>query len=282
MAAAIEEAGFDIWLSDHVVLVDRPSSRYPHRDDGQFVLDCKSDWYEFLVTAAYVAAVTQTAEIGVGVAVAALRHPIGLAKQLATLDKLSGGRLRFGVGAGWLEEEFAALGVPFEARGARLNASLDLLRAAWTGTPPQGTFGPYEVPAGVQCYPTPARQIPIYIGGDSKAAIRRVVERGDGWLAMAPAGKLDLSIIERVREDIARLCAEKGRDPAEIEIAMRMAISNKLLNSDDIVDQLRRIRDVGVQRLIADIGWRDLEDSTRRLEVLASAATAAWGVPNEA
>jgi probable F420-dependent oxidoreductase len=278
MAATIEDAGFDVWLSDHIVLMDASRSRYPFSDDGRFFLDPNADWYDFLATAGYVAGVTAKAEIAVGVCVPALRHPLELAKQLATVDRLSAGRLRFGVGAGWWAEEFLALAVPFEARGARLDAVLDVLRGAWSGRPAPGRYGPYEIPAGVRCYPTPTRRIPIYVGGTSQAALRRLVERGDGWLGMAPQGRMDPEVIVDIRTRILDLCDQRRRDPGEIDLALRLGVPKRMLGTSDLVDRLVKLRGAGVERFVLDIGWRDLPDARARLAVLREALDTAAAV----
>jgi probable F420-dependent oxidoreductase len=275
MAALIEEAGFDIWLSDHLVLIEGAASRYPFSEDGQFFQEADDDWYEFVATAAYLAGVTAKAELAVGVCIPALRQPVELAKQLATLDRLSAGRLRFGVGTGWLAEEFLALGVPFQARGARLDAVLDVLNAVWSGRPPRGQYGPYEIPAGVCCYPTPKRPIPIYVGGTSNAAVRRVVDRGDAWLGMAPGGRIEPEIILDVEQRIAELCEQRDRDPTEIELAFRMGVPKQLLGTSELVERFAQLRRVGVQRFVLDIGWRDLPDARGRLLSLREALDAA-------
>src|SRR5690606_14002028 len=115
-----------------------------------------------------IAGVTERIGIGVGVCVLPLRQPMLLAKQVATLDQLSGGRVLLGLGAGWMAEEFDALGVDFDARGQAMDGGLKLLRACWTGQPEPGTYGPWTVPAGVHCRPRPVRgTVPLFLGGDS-------------------------------------------------------------------------------------------------------------------
>lgn len=279
MAAAIEEAGFDVWLSDHVVLIEEPRSRYPFSDDGEFFVAPREDWYEFVATAAYVAGVTTTADVCVGVCIAALRHPLELAKQLATLDRLSRGRLRFGAGTGWLTEEFAALGVPSDARGGRLDAVLDLLREAWSGHPSPGQYGPYEVPTGVRSHPTPSRRVPIYISGSSDASLRRVVTRGDGWLGMAPGGRIEPETVIWVRRRITELCRERGRDPDEIELALRIGVPGRSLGTSEIVERLKELRRAGIERFVADIGWKGLQDARNRLAALRAGMDAVASEP---
>lgn len=270
MALAIEQAGLDVWLSDHIVLVEPSESRYPFSEDGSFWLPADQDWYDFVSVAAYIAALTTKCEIGVGVAVAALRPPIELAKQVATIDRLSAGRFRLGVGAGWLAEEFEALGVPFKGRGARLDAALALMRQAWTGRPETGEYGPYAVPPNVHVFPTPTRRVPIYVGGESGPALRRIIEYGDGWLGEAAGGQIDEDKVAGIGEKLTELCRNKGRDPAEIELALRYGISRRALQGEALLDHLVDLRLAGVRRFVVDIAWRDLEDATSTLRSVRS------------
>jgi alkanesulfonate monooxygenase SsuD/methylene tetrahydromethanopterin reductase-like flavin-dependent oxidoreductase (luciferase family) len=141
MAAGLEAAGFDsLWVSDHIVLPAAIESRYPFADDGKATWPTDTPYFDALIALALIAQATERAAIGTAVLVLPLRQPVIFAKQAASIDVASGGRLRLGVGAGWLEEEFAALNVPFEHRGRRLEAWISLSRACWTGTP-----GPVEV-----------------------------------------------------------------------------------------------------------------------------------------
>jgi probable F420-dependent oxidoreductase len=273
MARLVEEAGFDsVWLSDHVVLADDVRSRYPFSTDGAFFTDPGTEWLEWLTTAAFLAGVTERVDIGVGVCVLPLRQPMLLAKQVATLDQLSGGRALLGVGAGWLAEEFEALGVDFAARGQAMDGGLRLLRAAWTGEPEPGEYGPWTLPPGVHCQPRPLRgSVPLFVGGDSAAALRRVAAYGTGWYGSAPGGHLAPERVARVRGRIAEQCQRYDRDPAEIEIALRVAVSRHELAGPGLVERLAGYVDAGVTRLSFDIGWRGAETLPDRLAALAGA-----------
>lgn len=261
MAALVEEAGFDsVWLSDHIVMPEGIRSRYPFSDDGVFFAKPEEDWLEWLTCAAYLAAATERVEIGVGVCVLPLREPLLLAKQVATLDRLSGGRAILGVGAGWMAEEFDALGVDFTTRGARMDEALQLLRRSWAGMP----F------PGVHSRPVPVRDpLPIYVGGDSPAALRRVAEYGDGWYGTASGGHMAAERIRDVRLGIARACERVERDPAEIEIALRVAVAGREIGTLELEERLRGYVAAGVGRLSFDIGWRDAAATRARLESLS-------------
>lgn len=273
MARLVEEAGFDsVWLSDHVVLVDDVRSRYPFSVDGDFLVDPDTEWLEWLTTAAFLAGVTERVDIGVGVCVLPLRQPMLLAKQVATLDQLSGGRALLGVGAGWMAEEFEALGVDFAARGRAMEGGLRLLRAAWTGEPEPGEYGPWTLPPGVHCRPRPVRgSVPIFVGGDSPAALRRVAAYGTGWYGSFPGGDPAPGRIAEVRARIAEQCGRYDRDPSEVEIAVRVAVSGKELAGAGLVERLAAYVDAGVSRLSFDIGWRERDTLPDRLAALARA-----------
>ena len=133
-ARRAEAAGFDsIWCSDHVVMPETVRSRYPFSDDGSIRWDPHEPWYDAVVWCTAIAMATERVEVGTAVMLAALRHPVVLAKQLASIDALSGGRLVAGFGAGWMSEEFDALGVPFKSRGQRLDEWIDVCRSVWSG-----------------------------------------------------------------------------------------------------------------------------------------------------
>ena len=148
MAAELERAGFDsLWVSDHVVMPAAISSAYPFAADGKVTWPTDAPYIDAMIALTAIAAATQRARIGTAVLVLPLRQPVVLAKQAASVDVLSGGRLDLGVGAGWLAEEFAALNVPFAGRGERLDEWIKVLRAVWTGSP--STCG--RSPASTNC-----------------------------------------------------------------------------------------------------------------------------------
>lgn len=270
MARTAEDAGLDsVWLSDHVVLVDGATSRYPFSADGSFFLGADEPWLEWVPVAAYLAAATERVDIGVGVCVLPLRHPLLLAKQVATLDVLSHGRVVLGAGVGWLAEEFAALGTDFADRGVAADAALRLMRAAWTGAPPAGNYGPFAVPPGVRCLPVPTRPVPVYVGGESMAAVRRLVAHGQGWYGAAVGGRLPVERLRKLRSAVEQACERAGRDPATVELALRLAASARAVGTREFHDLLASYVAEGVGRMSFDVGWRD-PDRTR--DVLAELA----------
>ncbi|MFC7621209.1 TIGR03619 family F420-dependent LLM class oxidoreductase [Microlunatus sp. GCM10028923] len=173
LARTADEAGFaGLYLPDHLL----PPGEYG--TDSGF-----GGVYEALITLGHLAAVTRRIRLGTSVLVLPLRNPFVVAKQVATIDRLSGGRVVLGLGAGWNEQEYAAVGVPFAERGARLDESIDLLRALWRG---ETTFAGERFGFEYGVFePKPHRSIPIMVGGLSRRAFRRVAERADEWQGIA-------------------------------------------------------------------------------------------------
>ena len=133
LARSAEAAGFDsLWTVEHVIFPDGYQSEYPYARSGKMAADASSPIPDPLIWLAFVAAATTTLRLGTGILILPQRNPLILAKEVATLDRLSGGRVELGIGVGWLREEFDALGVPFERRGARTDEWIDLMRAVWT------------------------------------------------------------------------------------------------------------------------------------------------------
>ena len=177
MAAALERAGFDsLWVSDHIVMPETIESRYPFAADGRATWPTDTPYIDALIALALAAAATERVRLGTAALVLPQRNPVELAKQAASIDVASGGRLELGVGAGWLAEEFAALNVPFAKRGARMDEWIAILRECWTGRTNARSSEFYELPEGTQCLPTP-RGIPVLIGGHSPAALRRATRQ---------------------------------------------------------------------------------------------------------
>jgi probable F420-dependent oxidoreductase len=222
VAAGAETAGFaTLWAGEHVVMVDDGASRYPYAPDGRIAVPAEADWLDPLIALSFAAAATSTIRLATGVLLLPEHNPLLLAKQVASLDTLSHGRLSLGVGVGWSREEFDALGVPFERRGARADEYLAAMRTVWRDD--VASFaGEFVSFAGVRVNPRPVRdrRIPIVVGGNSDAALRRAARLADGWYGF------NLDGIEHVRERMQRLrhaCARAGRDPAELDVAVALA-----------------------------------------------------------
>jgi probable F420-dependent oxidoreductase len=222
VATSAEAAGFAcLWAGEHVVMVDRPASRYPYNKDGTIPVPADADWLDPFIALSFAAAATRRIALATGVLLLPEHQPLVVAKQAASLDVLSGGRLRLGVGVGWSREEFAALGVPFARRGARTAEYVAALRALWSSEDPVRFDGEFATFDGVRVNPKPVRRaIPIVVGGTSDAALRRAAAWGDGWYGFALSG------IDEVRDRVSQLRAltrEAGRDPDALQIAVALA-----------------------------------------------------------
>jgi probable F420-dependent oxidoreductase len=217
LARAIEDLGYDeIDLFEHVTVGHPIPGRSETRQAAPELL-------EPLVTLGAISAVTRRVGLGTGVLVLPQRQPALVAKQVATLDVLSGGRVRLGVGVGWQRSEYESLGVPFEERGRRIDEAIPLLRRYWAepSVTSRGDF--YRAEAmGMDPKPVQLGGPPIWIGGDSEAALRRVGRLGDGWMAMADSDDAVLTAPENLA--IIRAAAEAaGRDPASIGLQARLS-----------------------------------------------------------
>jgi probable F420-dependent oxidoreductase len=254
MAAELEQAGFDsLWVSDHVVLPAAIESRYPFAADGKATWPSDTPYLDAMIALMAIAAATRRARIGTAVLVLPLRQPVVLAKQAASIDVLSGGRLELGVGTGWLAEEFAALGVPFASRGERLTEWIEILRAVWTGEPAPVAGRHYTLPAGLHSGPVPPHPIPLLIGGHSAAARARVAARGDGWLAQQSATELDPVALAAWIGAMRQAAAGAGRDPAALRAVLRIVDSAQ--RPGQVAAALPALAGSGVTEIIVDTDW---------------------------
>jgi probable F420-dependent oxidoreductase len=221
VATAAEACGFaTLWCGEHVVMVDESSSRYPYSVDGQIAVPSTTDWIDPMIGLSFAAAATSTIGIATGVLLLPEHNPVVVAKQAATLDTLSGGRLTLGVGVGWSREEFDALGVPFARRAVRTEEYVSAMRTLWREDVASfaGEFVRFD---SVRVNPKPVRdrRVPIILGGNSDAALRRVAVSGDGWYGF------NLDSIANVAERLAFLrarCQESGRDTARLRLAVAL------------------------------------------------------------
>lgn len=238
LARGAEDVGFEsLWTVEHVVFPSGYESAYPYDQSGRMPMAPNTDLPDPLIWLTWVASVTETLRIGTGILILPQRNPLVLAKELATLDALSGGRVELGVGVGWLREEFDALGIPFEGRGARNDEHVEVMRALWGGDD-ASHGGPLFSFDSISVNPKPARgRIPIHIGGHTEAAARRAGRIGDGFF---PA-KGDLpTLVDIVRQT----AADAGRDPGAIEITTGSAG----LLGDDPIGAVQELIAHGVDR----------------------------------
>ncbi len=220
VSAAAEASGFaTLWSGEHVVMVDRPASRYPYSDDGQIAVPADADWLDPLLGLTFAAAVTSRIGLATGILLLPEHNPILVAKQAATLDVLSGGRLTLGIGIGWSAEEFAALGIPFARRAQRTAEYVAAIRTLWSDD--QASFsGEFTHFDAARVYPKPVRdrRIPVVVGGNSDAALRRVAAFGDGWYGFnlsSEAAAQRVSVLDRY-------CRERGRTVGDLTVAVAL------------------------------------------------------------
>jgi len=215
IARLAEAAGFDsIFAVDHVVLPYSYDSRYPYAASGRIPGGPDSPIPDPMIWMTWIAAATTKLRFMTGVIILPLRNPLVLAKQVATLDLLSGGRVELGIGVGWLKEEFDALGVPFDKRGKRSDEYIRILRAAWKDGPTSfaGEFLQFDE-MGV--FPKPVgNDVPIVIGGHSDAAARRAGRLGDGFFPSISTQ----TDIQPLLDLVHRSAEQAGRDPRRIEL----------------------------------------------------------------
>lgn len=263
-ARRAEAAGFDsIWTSDHVVMPEVVRSRYPFSDDGTIKWDPEEPWYDAIVWCAAIAVVTERVEIGTAVLLAGLRHPLVLAKQLASIDALAGGRFVAGFGAGWMREEFDALGVPFESRGSRLDEWIEICRQVWTGRLARIDGDHFTLDQPLVTAPTPARPIPVLIGGMTDAALRRIAQRADGWVPLVRGSRDPVATIGEGRERLHELAVEAGRGDVEFRIVYNAAAP------EDAGGQLDALARAGVTDVMVDVDYTVADGPERALAAVA-------------
>lgn len=248
VAVLAEEAGFtSLHVPDHMVYPDRVPPTYPYSDDGVLRLDgvelltADLACYDPFVQLGFLAGCTRSVQLVTGVCIAPLYHPIALARSLATVDRMSGGRVVLGLGVGWLADEFAAIGSTFTDRGRRTDSIIEILRRLWTDDvidyeDPWYRFGP------IRFNPKPLgrKTIPIHIGGSSGAALRRAGRLGDGWIEIGSRSLEDFQAKLAVVND-ARVSAGRAELPFDITTTAVPFSS---------VDDYRRAADLGVSRVV--------------------------------
>lgn len=273
LARTLERAGADsIWVSDHVVMPREIKSHYPFAADGRAGWSGDTPYFEPLTALALAAAVTERVRLGTAVLVLPLRNPVMFAKQAASIDVASAGRLELGLGAGWLAEEFEALNVPFSRRGRQLGEWIAIARDCWTGFPAARESADYKLPAEIICLPAPEHPIPILLGGHSAGALARVGTIADGWLGQQPATELDPAPIAAARATIAEAARAAGRDAAAFRTMLRIVESAG--RAETVAAALPALADAGVDEVIVDLSW-DRDDQAEQISVLRAGAVVA-------
>jgi probable F420-dependent oxidoreductase len=215
---AVEERGFEsVWVSEHVVLFDDYDSRYPYAADGRFPGGGDSGLLEPFTALTFLASVTRHVRLGTGICLVPQRNPVYTAKQVADLDVLSGGRVDFGVGIGWLREEFEVLQMPFDQRAERCREHLEVMKALWCDEVSEYRGDLYRL-RPCRMYPKPVQQPhpPIHVGGESDAALRRVAEFGQGWYSF---NRTPAELGDPLRR-LDQLLGERDRSRADVQVTV--------------------------------------------------------------
>jgi probable F420-dependent oxidoreductase len=258
LATTAERVGMEsLWTVEHVAIPVGYGSTYPYDPSGKIPAPDQLPIPDPLLALAYVAAVTKTIKLATGILILPQRHPLYVAKEAATLDVLSGGRLILGIGIGWLEEEFQALGIPFAERAGRTAEAVRAMRTLWKdeALPFHGKYYRWEK---VESHPKPAQKpgVPIVVGGHTEMAARRAARYADGFFpGVADEEKL-VWLLGIMREE----CKKVDRDPAKIEVTSGRAVPD--------LDGVQRLRDLGVSRFMVPPPAFDPDGITRGLEQL--------------
>src|SRR2546423_3474662 len=261
VASSAERLGFStIWAPEPVVLLERFASKYPYAS-GDFPVPTDTPISDPFTTLAFAAACTKRIRLGTGICLVPEHNPLVLAKTVATTDLLSNGRLILGVGIGWLEEEFQALGIPWQRRAQRTRETIDVMRKLWSEdrSSSDGEFVKFD---SVRSFPKPAngKSVPVWFGGESGPALRRVAESGDGWIGFNLTADQAATKIVRIEE----LLKANRRERSDVELAV--SPYTKPIKTDD----LKRYRDAGADEveLVVDVPPTEGE-MVKRLEQMA-------------
>ena len=264
VATRAEAAGFtSLWATDHIALPLRATSRYPYNPDGRLPWDPNVPYLDALTVLGWVAAVTRRVRLGTSILVLPMRHPLAVAKAVATLDHLSGGRMILGVGAGWLAEEFALLGQPFRDRGRRTVEAVRLLKACWSDDPVNFHGGFYDLPPFAMApKPPQGARLPVLGGGESEAALRRAAEACDGW---HPLGLTAGQIQDRLGR-LTEFLAHAGRSRGDFLLTARTGRAIALTR-----DLAAQYAETGVRLIVVDVDYRQttLPAALTHIETLA-------------
>ena len=243
LARLAEDAGFEsVWTFEHVVVPLEYESKYPYDASGKMGAAPETPFVDPLIALTAVAAGTKTIRLGTGVNILPQANPLFLAKQAASLDALSGGRLLLGLGIGWLREEFDAMGVPFERRGARFDDYVAAMRKVWSGEVVEHDSD-FINWSGFKSYPVPVQDpLPVIIGGSKGKIYERIARHGNGWYVPGT----NVNEIAGLLAPLKDACADVGRDPAEIEITC-------MWTGQGGTDAVRAFEDIGAHRLVVPL-----------------------------
>jgi len=262
MAQLAESAGFEsVWTFEHVIVPVDYKSKYPYNETGKMGATPETNFIDPLIALTAIAAQTKTIRLGTGVNILSQTSPLLLAKQSASLDLVSNGRFMLGVGIGWLQEEFVAMGTPFERRGARFDDYVVAMKKVWSGDVVEhaSEFLNWH---GFKSYPVPVQKphVPVIIGGAKGKIYERIAKVGDGWFAPIA----DPTELGKALAELKSVCKKVGRNYADIEITTMWAPQAGL-------DSLKRLAELGVKRVTTFADPTDAVGSIKRIgdEVIA-------------
>ena len=263
VAQHAEAAGIEsVWTFEHVMVPIHYDSKYPYDRSGKMPIAPEGWFVDPLIALSHVAAATETLRLGTGVNIFPQTNPLLFAKQTASLDVLSRGRLTLGLGIGWLAEEYRAMGTPFERRGARFDDYLAAVKKVWTGDVVQheSDFLSWH---GFKSHPTPAQKPhpPILMGGTSDKTLKRVVEVADGWYAPSDSRRLLNEKLSKLRQ----FADDAGRAFESIDITTSWRIAAR-------PDALPEFEELGINRVVVLLGATGESDPKKAIDLIASRA----------
>lgn len=266
VARLTEEAGLDsVWVGDHIAFPCHPTTPYPYKGGG-LPMGPQDGWLEAVATLMLAGAVTERVTLGTSVIVAPMRHPLLIAKEIGTVDALSGGRVVFGTGFGWWRDEFEAVEAPFKGRAGRLDEQIGIVRKAWTeGTlAHDGEHWRFAEVAMRPVSPQPGGP-PIWISGMSESTRERAARYGDGWHAISP----DPREIAAGREDVRRRADAHGRDPGSITTSTSMFMAD---DPERAAEEVAHVASFGLDHIVLSAWWSPtVAETCARLEQFATA-----------
>ncbi len=260
IASVGEKCGYySLWAPEHIVLLDEYAAQYPYTSDGVMPFATTAiNFMDPFLALTYASAVTKKIRLGTGICLVPERHPVVTAKEVASLDKLSNGRFDFGVGIGWMKEEFDALQIPWPKRAQRTRDYLDAMTELWTKEESHYT-GEFVSFPPVRSYPKPVQlpHPPIIFGGESKPALRRVGEIGNGWWGVNVAPKDAGNHIATIRS----FAEESGRNPESLTYAVSPQLGGPVS-----LDEVKQYQDLGVDQVIVGIFAESADQYERAIE----------------
>ncbi len=245
IARKAEELGFDsVWLPEHILLPLNYKSVYPYAPSGRIPLPTDTPLHDPLIALAYIAGLTSKIKLATGIFVLPIRNAFTTAKAVASLDVLSGGRFMFGIGVGWLREEFEAVGMNFSDRALRMREYIELMKALWTQSDPVYKGKTVQI-EGFKFEPKPVQKPhpPLVFGGHRERSLRRAAELGEGWYGIGVS-------MEEMREVVAKL----RRYEKDYERAKPLEVTVNPRLGELSADQVAELRDMSVDRVIISLG----------------------------